>query len=166
MNSEAAGGSIKILLLEDNPGDARLTKEALGESDIPVEVSLVENGVDAVAFLRREGEHAGAARPDLILLDLGLPGMDGRQVLEEIKADEDLRRIPVALLTTSTAEQDILRSYSLYAHSYLNKPVDPRQVLSVVADIRNNWLSLVRIPGRAPQASPGVGERDQAADGG
>ena len=156
MNSEAAGRSIKILLVEDNPGDARLTKVALGESDIPVELSLVENGVDAVAFLRREGEHAGAPRPDLILLDLGLPGMDGRQVLEEIKADEDLRRIPVALLTTSTAEQDILRSYNLHAYSYLNKPVDPQQVLSVVTDIRDSWLSLAKIPGRAPKPTPCV----------
>ncbi len=115
---------IEILLVEDNPGDVRLTQEALTDGKVRNNMQVVEDGVEAVAFLRREGKYANASRPDLILLDLNLPKKDGREVLAEIKADEDLRRIPVVVLTTSKAEEDIFKAYDQHANCYITKPVD------------------------------------------
>jgi CheY-like chemotaxis protein len=139
---------IEILLVEDNPGDARLTKEALRDGRISNSLSIVRDGVEALEFLRREGRHAGAARPDLILLDLNLPKKDGREVLEEIKADPDLRRIPVVVLTTSQAEQDILQAYNLHANCYITKPVDLDRFLEILRSLEDFWLSIVKLPPR------------------
>jgi two-component system, chemotaxis family, response regulator Rcp1 len=137
---------IEILLVEDNPGDVRLTKEALREGKVANNLSVAADGVEALAFLRREGPHANAARPDLVLLDLNLPRKDGRQVLAEIKNDADLRRIPVVVLTTSKAEEDILRTYDLHANCYIAKPVDLEQFIRVVKSIDDFWLTVVRLP--------------------
>jgi chemotaxis family two-component system response regulator Rcp1 len=137
---------IRILLVEDNPGDVRLTKEALKEAKVRNQLSVVDDGVAAMQYLRREGEHASAERPDLVLLDLNLPKKDGREVLEEIKQDPDLRRIPVVVLTTSRAEQDILRSYDLHANCYVTKPVDLDQFINIVKSIEDFWLTIVRLP--------------------
>jgi chemotaxis family two-component system response regulator Rcp1 len=137
---------VTILLAEDSPGDVRLTREALKESRMLSALHVVPDGVEALAFLRREGEYADAPRPDLILLDLNMPRKDGREVLAEIKGDEDLARIPVVILTTSEAEQDILRSYDLGANCYVTKPVDLDRFLDVVARIEDFWLSMVRLP--------------------
>jgi CheY-like chemotaxis protein len=139
---------INILLVEDNPGDVRLTVEALREGKVHNCLSVAPDGVEALAFLRREGKHAGAPRPDVILLDLNLPKKDGREVLAEIKADEDLRKIPVVILTTSKAEEDILRSYALHANCYVTKPVDLEQFITVVKSIEDFWFSIVRLPSR------------------
>ncbi|EPX60231.1 Two-component system response regulator [Cystobacter fuscus DSM 2262] len=147
MNGERLGRPIEILLVEDNPGDVRLTIEALKEGKVSNRLSVARDGVEALAFLRREGAHANAPRPDLILLDLNLPRRDGREVLAEIKADARLRRIPVVVLTTSKAEEDILRTYDLHANCYINKPVDLDQFISVVRSIDDFWLSVVRLPG-------------------
>ncbi|MFY0583805.1 response regulator [Cystobacter fuscus] len=147
MNGESLGRPIEILLVEDNPGDVRLTIEALKEGKVSSRLSVARDGVEALAFLRREGAHASAPRPDLILLDLNLPRRDGREVLAEIKADAELRRIPVVVLTTSKAEEDILRTYDLHANCYINKPVDLDQFISVVRSIDDFWLSVVRLPG-------------------
>ncbi|WNG23629.1 response regulator [Cystobacter fuscus] len=147
MNGESLGRPIEILLVEDNPGDVRLTIEALKEGKVSNRLSVARDGVEALAFLRREGPHASAPRPDLILLDLNLPRRDGREVLAEIKADARLRRIPVVVLTTSKAEEDILRTYDLHANCYINKPVDLDQFISVVRSIDDFWLSVVRLPG-------------------
>ena len=141
-----ASGGIKILLVEDNPGDVRLTKEALKEAKVRNQLSVVEDGVAAMEFLRREGGHADAERPDLILLDLNLPKKDGREVLEEIKQDDDLKRIPVVVLTTSRAEEDILKSYNLHANCYVTKPVDLDQFINIVKSIEDFWLTIVRLP--------------------
>jgi CheY-like chemotaxis protein len=140
-----------ILLVEDNPGDVRLTIEALRDAKVRNNLSVVGDGVEALRFLRREGKYADAMRPDLILLDLNLPKMDGREVLAAIKADEALRTIPVVVLTTSRAEQDIAKSYALHANCYVTKPVDLDQFLHVVRSIEDFWLSIVTIPGRAPE---------------
>lgn len=137
---------IHILLVEDNPGDARLTLEALHEGKIGNELTVVVDGVEAMALLRREGKYARAPRPELILLDLNLPRKDGREVLAELKADEDLRRIPVVVLTTSQAEKDILTSYDLHANCYISKPVELNEFVRVVQGIENFWLSIVRLP--------------------
>lgn len=139
---------INILLVEDNPGDVRLTVEALREGKVHNQLSVVHDGVETLAFLRREGEFAEAPRPDVILLDLNLPKKDGREVLAEIKADERLRRIPVVVLTTSKAEEDILRSYALHANCYVTKPVDLEQFITVVRSIEDFWFSIVRLPNR------------------
>lgn len=147
MNGESPGRPIEILLVEDNPGDVRLTIEALKEGKVSNRLSVARDGVEALAFLRREGAHGSAPRPDLILLDLNLPRRDGREVLAEIKADARLRRIPVVVLTTSKAEEDILRTYDLHANCYINKPVDLDQFISVVRSIDDFWLSVVRLPG-------------------
>jgi two-component system, chemotaxis family, response regulator Rcp1 len=147
MNGESPGRPIEILLVEDNPGDVRLTIEALKEGKVRNRLSVARDGVEALAFLRREGVHANAPRPDLILLDLNLPRRDGREVLAEIKDDARLRRIPVVVLTTSKAEEDILRTYDLHANCYINKPVDLDQFISVVRSIDDFWLSVVRLPG-------------------
>ena len=139
---------IEILLVEDNPGDARLTREALRDGTVQNNLSVVDDGVEALAFLRREGAYQESPRPDLILLDLNLPRKDGRQVLAEIKADPDLKMIPVVILTTSTAEEDVLNSYGLHANAYVKKPVDLSQFLRVVQAIEEFWLTLVTFPRR------------------
>jgi len=139
---------IEILLVEDNPGDARLTREALRDGTVQNNLSVVNDGVEALAFLRREGAYQESPRPDLILLDLNLPRKDGRQVLAEIKADPDLKMIPVVILTTSTAEEDVLNSYGLHANAYVKKPVDLSQFLRVVEAIEEFWLTLVTFPRR------------------
>jgi chemotaxis family two-component system response regulator Rcp1 len=138
--------AIHILLVEDNPGDARLTMEAFREAKVRNDVRVVTDGVEALAFLRREDKYANAPRPDLILLDLNLPRKDGREVLEEIKSDENLRRIPVAILTTSRAERDILSSYDLHANCFVSKPVDFEEFIRVVRGIEDFWLSIVKLP--------------------
>jgi len=136
----------EILLVEDNPGDARLTLEALKEGKVLNHVSVVPDGVEAMAFLRRQGPYADAPRPNLILLDLNLPKKDGREVLAEIKADPDLKRIPVVILTTSQAEEDIARTYDLHANCYITKPVDLDKFLEVVRSIEDFWLAFVQLP--------------------
>ena len=137
---------IEILLVEDNPGDVRLTQEALREGKIRNSLHVVEDGEAAMAFVRREGEYADMPRPDLILLDLNLPRMDGREVLAQIKADADLKRIPVVVLTTSRAEEDVLRVYNLNANCYITKPVDFDQFIKVVSAVEDFWLTIVRLP--------------------
>ena len=141
-----SGERIQILLVEDSPGDVRLTQEALKEAKVLNQVSVATDGMEAMAFLRREGAYAQAPRPDLILLDLNMPRKDGREVLTELKADEQLRRIPVVVLTTSTAEQDILGTYDLHANAYITKPVDLNQFVSVVKAIEDFWLTIVKLP--------------------
>ncbi|MEI7769821.1 MAG: response regulator [Chloroflexales bacterium] len=137
---------IEILLVEDNPGDVRLTKEALREAKINTRMHVALDGVQALAYLRREGDYANMPRPDLILLDLNLPKKGGREVLAEIKGDEDFRRIPVVILTTSQAEQDIIETYNLHANAYVNKPVDLDQFAKVVKSIEDFWFEIVRLP--------------------
>jgi len=137
---------VEILLVEDNPGDHRLTKEALHEGKVYNNLHWVQDGVEALDFLKRRGRHAGAPRPDIILLDLNLPKKDGRQVLSEIKQDQDLRSIPVVILTTSAAEEDVLRSYDLHANCYVTKPVDLEKFIVVVQSIDRFWLSVVTLP--------------------
>jgi CheY-like chemotaxis protein len=137
---------VEILLVEDNPGDVRLAVEALKEGKVRNNLSVVEDGSEAMSFLRREGKYALAPRPDLILLDLNLPKKDGREVLAEIKADDSLRRIPVVVLTTSKAEQDILRTYDLHANCYITKPVDLEQFIAVVKSVEDFWLTIVKLP--------------------
>jgi two-component system response regulator len=141
---------IEILLVEDSPSDALLTREALGGSKLLNKLHVVENGVDALAFLRREGPFASEPRPDLILLDLNLPMMDGREVLQKIKADDDLRAIPVVVLTSSDAEEDILKSYKLNANCYITKPVEFDKFVKVVRSIREFWFAVVTLPPRRP----------------
>lgn len=137
---------VNILLVEDNPGDVRLTIEALREGKVRNTLSVAEDGVKAIAYLRRQGDYADAVRPDLILLDLNLPKMDGREVLAEIKTDPDLQRIPVVVLTTSDDELDIMSSYDLHANCYITKPVDICQFAKVVHSIEDFWLSIVCLP--------------------
>ena len=137
---------VNILLIEDNPGDVRLTQEAFKEGRMAVNLSVVMDGVEAIRYLRKEGEFGEAIRPDLILLDLNLPRRDGREVLEDIKADDELKRIPVVVLTTSNAEQDVLRTYSLHANCYINKPVDFDQFFDVIQKIEDFWLSTAILP--------------------
>ena len=137
---------INILLVEDNPGDVRLTIEALKEGKVHNQLNVVPDGVEALAYLRQEGKYAESIRPDVILLDLNLPKKDGREVLAEIKADEKLRRIPVVVLTTSKAEEDILRSYALHANCYVTKPVDLDQFIHVVRSIQDFWFSIAKLP--------------------
>jgi chemotaxis family two-component system response regulator Rcp1 len=146
MSDEPIGRPIEILLVEDNPGDIRLTREGLKEGRIFNNLSVVEDGVEAMAFLRREGEYADAPHPDLILLDLNLPKKDGREVLKEIKSDPKLRRIPVVILTTSRAEEDIMDTYDQHANCYIIKPVDFDQFVNVVKTIEDFWLTIVRLP--------------------
>lgn len=141
-----AGEPIEILLVEDNPGDHRLTKEALREGKVHNNLHWAQDGVDALDFLKRRGRHAGAPRPDIVLLDLNLPKKDGREVLSEIKGDEELRAIPVVILTTSKAEEDVLRSYDLHANCYVTKPVDLDKFIVVVQSIDRFWLTVVTLP--------------------
>lgn len=139
---------IEILLVEDNPGDVRLTQEALKEAKVHTNLNVVEDGVEALQYVHNETSYADAERPDLILLDLNLPRMDGRQVLEELKQDPALRQIPVVILTTSEAEQDILKSYDLHANCYITKPVDLHQFMRVVQTLEDFWFTIVRFPPR------------------
>lgn len=139
---------MEVLLVEDNPGDVRLTKEALKEGQIPSRLSVVHDGDAAVAFLRREDRHAEAPRPDIILLDFNLPKRDGGEVLEVIKADPSLRSIPVVVLTTSQATRDIRRAYDLHANCYITKPLDLDRFMAVVRSIEDFWLTVVRLPER------------------
>jgi CheY-like chemotaxis protein len=136
---------IEILLVEDNPGDVRLTREALRDAKVTNNLQVASDGVEAIALLRKEGEHRHAPRPDLILLDLNLPRKGGREVLEEIKEDPELKHIPVVILTTSQAEKDILESYHLRANAYVTKPVDLEQFLKVVQSIEQFWLEIVKL---------------------
>ena len=146
MSTRAFGTPVEILLVEDNPGDVRLIQEAIKENKMLNNLSIVWDGVEAMAFLRREDGYADAVRPDLILLDLNLPRKDGREVLAEIKQDPDLKRIPVIVLTTSAAEQDIVRSYNLQANCYITKPVDLDQFIVIVKTIEDFWLTIVKLP--------------------
>ena len=140
------GSPVDILLVEDNPGDARLAMEALKESKVSNTLHWAKDGEEAMAFLRREGEHAGKPRPDLVLLDLNLPKKDGREVLAEIKSDATLQSIPVVILTTSESEEDILKTYSLHCNCYITKPIDLKQFLKVVRSIEDFWLTIVKLP--------------------
>ena len=146
MDSRRVGKPIEILMVEDNPGDVRLTMEALRETKMNNNLRVIRDGTEALAFLNREGEYGNASRPDLILLDLNIPGKDGREVLKEIKTDERLSRIPVVILTTSQAEEDILKTYDLHANCYITKPVDLNQFVKVVRSIETFWLTIVRLP--------------------
>ncbi len=137
---------IEILLVEDNPGDVRLTIEALKEAKVINHLTVVKDGIEALAFLRRQGSHSSAPRPHLIVLDLNLPRKDGREVLADIKADDNLKRIPVVVLTTSQDEQDVLKSYNLHANCYITKPVDLDQFVRVVRSIEDFWLGIVVLP--------------------
>ena len=140
------GRPIEILLVEDSPGDVRLTREALKEAKVLNSLNVAADGVEALEFLHRRGKFAGAPRPDLVLLDLNLPRKDGREVLEEIKADSSLKRIPIVVLTTSNAEEDVVRAYDLHANCYITKPVDFRQFITVVQSIEDFWLTVVKLP--------------------
>ncbi len=146
MVDSSQGKPIEILLVEDNPGDVRLTVEALRDAKVHNNLYVAKDGVEAMSFLRREGPYADAPRPDLILLDLNLPKKDGREVLEEIKEDTGLRRIPVVVLTTSEAERDILRAYNLHANCYVTKPVGLEQFITVIKTIEDFWLEIVKQP--------------------
>jgi chemotaxis family two-component system response regulator Rcp1 len=146
MTQARTGRPIEILLVEDSPTDALLTREALEQSKILNQLHCVENGVEALAFLRREGQYAGTPRPDLILLDLNLPKKSGIEVLHEIKEDEGLRTIPVVVLITSKSEEDIVRSYDLHANCYIIKPVDFDKFTAVIQSIREFWFSVVTLP--------------------
>ena len=146
MSDRAPGAPVEILLVEDNPADVRLTKEALKEGKVYSNLHWAKDGVEALEFLRRQGKHAGAPRPDIVLLDLNLPKKDGREVLSEIKQDEDLRAIPVVILTTSKAEEDVLRSYDLHANCYVTKPVDLEKFIVVIQSIDRFWLNVVTLP--------------------
>ncbi|MDJ0798588.1 MAG: response regulator [Calothrix sp. MO_167.B12] len=138
--------SLEVLLIEDNPGDVELTQIALDDSKISVNLSVVEDGVEAMAFLHKEEKYANMPTPDIILLDLNLPKKDGREVLAEIKADNLLRRIPVVVLTTSQAEEDVLKAYNLSANCYITKPVDFDQFVKIVQSIENFWFTIVKLP--------------------
>ena len=140
------GHPIVILLVEDNPGDVRLTREALKESKVHNQMDVVSDGIEALAFLRRQAPFESAGRPDLILLDLNLPRMGGLEVLGEIKADDVLKSIPVVILTTSQAEQDIVHSYKLFANAYVTKPVDLEQFITVIKSIEDFWVEIVKLP--------------------
>ena len=146
MMEKGNGKAIEILLVEDNPGDVRLAIEAFKEGKVSNKLSVVENGIEALAFLRREGNYSNSPRPDLILLDLNLPKKDGREVLAEIKTDNNLKRIPVVILTTSNAEDDIVKTYNLNGNCYITKPVDLEQFFAVVKSIENFWLTVVTLP--------------------
>jgi two-component system, chemotaxis family, response regulator Rcp1 len=148
VDTSSIGRPIDILLVEDNPGDVRLTIEALRESKVRNHLHVATDGVEAMAFLRRDGHYANAVRPDLVLLDLNLPRKDGREVLADMKADPELKTIPVVVLTTSRAEQDVFRSYELQANCYISKPVDLEQFITVVRSIEDFWLTIVTLPGQ------------------
>jgi CheY-like chemotaxis protein len=142
----AASRQVEVLLVEDNPGDARLTRIALEEGKMHIHLNVVEDGVEAMAFLHKQGKYAEVAHPDLILLDLNLPKKSGSEVLAEIKTDEALKQIPVVILTTSQAEEDILKAYKLYANCYITKPVDFDQFVKIVQSIEDFWFTIVKRP--------------------
>jgi CheY-like chemotaxis protein len=146
--SASTDRAIEILLVEDNPGDVRLTIEALNEGNVRHTLHVARDGVEALEFLRRQGRFADAVRPDLILLDLNLPRMDGREVLGAVKSDAHLKTIPIVVLTTSHAEQDIRNSYELQANCYITKPVDLERFINVIRSIENFWLTIVTLPNR------------------
>ena len=146
MSIQTNGKLVEILLVEDNPGDVRLTREGLKEGKVRNNLSIAGDGIEAMAFLRREGKYAEAPRPDLILLDLNLPKKDGREVLVEIKEDPNLRRIPVVILTTSKAEEDIVKTYNLHANAYVAKPVDFPQFIKAIKALEDFWLTIVKLP--------------------
>lgn len=146
MSSRGVIKTIKILLVEDNPGDIRLTQEVFREGKVHSDLSVVTDGVEALAFLQQKGKYVNAPRPNLILLDLNLPKKNGCEVLMEIKADPDLKSIPVVILTTSNASQDILKTYNLHANCYIKKPVDLEQFFTVIRSIENFWLTIVTLP--------------------
>jgi two-component system, chemotaxis family, response regulator Rcp1 len=146
MMAPSASAPINILLVEDNPGDVRLTKEALSDAKVLNRLTVATDGLEALAALRREGRFANAPRPDIILLDLNLPRKDGRAVLAEIKKDPDLRRIPVIVLTTSRAEEDVFRTYDLHANCYIPKPLDLDEFITVVKSIEDFWFTVARLP--------------------
>ncbi len=146
MSSENFVQPIDILLVEDNPADVRLTVEALKEGKIYNNLHVVTDGVEAIAYLRRQGKYANAVRPDLIILDLNLPKKDGREVLKEIKNDDSLKTIPVVILTVSKSEEDIIKSYNLHANCYITKPVDLSQFINVVKSIEDFWITTARLP--------------------
>ena len=141
-----SGSPIEILLVEDNPGDARLAQEALKEAKVHNNLYTVSDGVEAMSFMYREGKYADMPRPDVILLDLNLPRKDGREVLNEIKVDQDLKRIPVVILTSSQNEEDIVKTYDLHANCYITKPIDLNQFIKVVRSIEDFWLTIVKLP--------------------
>ncbi|HEX9006021.1 MAG TPA: response regulator [Bacteroidota bacterium] len=143
---EVLGKPVEILLVDDNPGDVRLTEEVLKEQKMRNVLHTVPDGEEALAFLRREGKYKDAPHPGLILLDLNLPKKDGREVLAEIKQDKDLQNIPVVILTTSQAEEDVLKAYGLHANCYITKPVDLEQLITVVRNIKDFWLTIVTAP--------------------
>jgi CheY-like chemotaxis protein len=151
MSERGATQPIEVLLVEDNPGDVRLTREALRDGKVHNNLSVAPDGVEALAFLRREGKYADAPRPDVILLDLNLPKKDGREVLEEVKADPSLRNIPVVILTSSDAERDIAQAYALHANCYVTKPVDLDQFIHVVKSIEDFWFTIVKLPPEPPR---------------
>ena len=151
MKFESAPQAIDILLVEDNAADARLTEEVLTESKVHNNLIVANDGVEALNCLRQQGKFKGSRRPDLILLDLNLPIKDGREVLAEIKSDPDLKRIPVVVLTTSKAEEDILKTYNLHANRYITKPVDLEKFVTVVKYIEDFWLAIVKLPGNDKQ---------------
>lgn len=148
MNVARTGKVIDVLLVEDDPGDVLMTREAFEDNKVANRLQVVSDGVSALAFLRKEGAHADAPTPDLVLLDLNLPRMDGREVLEAMKNDEALRSIPVVVLTTSEAEEDVVRSYSLHANAYVTKPVDFDRFIEVVRQIDEFFVEVVRLPQR------------------
>ena len=152
MTITPTGRPIEILLVEDSPGDVRLTQEALKESKMSNNLSVAKDGVEAMTFLRREAPNADAPRPDIILLDLNMPRKDGREVLAEIKADPELRRIPVVILTTSNSDEDVLKSYNLNANCYITKPVDFEQFIKVVKAVEDFWFTIVKLPDRRSTA--------------
>jgi CheY-like chemotaxis protein len=147
--TRADGTPIEVLLVEDDPGDVLMTQEAFEDHKVHNRLTVVSDGSEALSYLRREGAYAEAVRPDLILLDLNLPRRDGREVLAEIKKDEDLGRIPVVVLTTSSADEDILRSYQLHANAYVTKPVDFERFIAVIRRIDEFFVSVVKLPPRA-----------------
>jgi chemotaxis family two-component system response regulator Rcp1 len=139
---------IEILLVEDNPGDTRLIQEALKDSKIYNTLNTVEDGRAALQYLRKEGDYAKASTPDLVLLDLDLPHISGREVLEEVKADKKLRQIPIVILTVSPSEQDVLNSYDMHVNAYIKKPLDLDQFVKVIGTIEDFWFTIVKLPGR------------------
>ena len=147
LKSHAQSALIEVLLVEDSPGDVRLTREALKDAKMHISLNVVPDGTEAMAYLRREKNYAQASRPDLILLDLNLPKKDGRDVLREIKESDELKSIPVVILTTSASPADVEHSYKLHANCYITKPVDLRGFIKVVQSIDNFWLSIVKLPG-------------------
>ena len=148
MDTQTETRPVEILLVEDNPADARLVQEMIKDEGIRIKMCIAKDGVEALDYLLGEGEHANAAPPDLLLLDLNLRKKDGREVLAEIKADRYLRRIPVVVLTASTAEQDIAKAYDLHANCYITKPVDLNEFCNVIKAIKDFWLSVVELPGK------------------